>query len=61
MGMLKKKKKEEEAPAAEVSLNVTNQAAPVQKVSPKKEEEPKAGTPQFGHQSRDFKRPLNGI
>jgi len=60
MGMLKKKKKEEEAPAAEVSLNVTNQVAPVQKVSPKKEE-PKAGTPQFGHQSRDFKRPLNGI
>jgi len=55
MGLLKKKKKEE-APAAEGQLKVVNQREPEQK----KPAEKKAPA-QFGHQSRDFKRKLNGI
>jgi len=58
MGLIKKSKKEE-SPAAEVELKVVNQ-----KVSQEQEdvvEEPVAEPVQFGHQSRDFQRPLNGI
>lgn len=57
MGLLKKKKKEE-APAAEGQLKVVNQREPEQ-VKPEVKAEVKPA--QFGHQSRDFKRKLNGI
>lgn len=56
MGVLKKKKKEEEVPAVEGELKVVNQRVP-QEEKPQVKKEPV----QFGHQSRDFKRKLNGI
>jgi len=57
MGVLKRKKKEEEAPV-EVEVKVTNQTVPTNLPNANKA---KPVVKQIGHQSRDFRRPLKGI
>lgn len=62
MGLLKKSKKDE-SPAADVELKVVNQKVSEQEVIVEQpvEEQIVAEPVQFGHQSRDFQRKLNGI